>query len=189
MRMQTLVIVTLLAAIGGCQWNSAPGPTPTTAAASRPAVETPPPASRPAENYLAKGGATTEGAGTAIEKALDWAAKYEQAVQSITELQKQSRQQLLDAQALQAEKLKLQAELTAAQKELKDANTLLIEMRKELTKWKADVLGFRGEMKEAQQAQIDLLAKVIKLLGADVSASKPAPTQPAKEPASEPAHK
>lgn len=188
MRQMTLTIAILLAAVSGCTWSS-PGPATSPTATSRPVVETTPPTSKPAGNgYLSKGGASNEGSQTAVEKALDWAAKYEQAMQNVTDVQKQSRQQMLDIQALQADKLKLQAELTAAQKELKDANSLLIEMRQELTKWKADVLGFRGEMKEAQQAQIDMLTKVIKLLGAEAPATKPTASQPTKEPASEPTH-
>jgi hypothetical protein len=187
MRIRQWIIVVVVAACGGCQWNS-PSVAPP---ATLPVAKAPEVTTKPSDSYLANSGANKDGEvsnQTAVEKALDWAAKYQQSMQTVAELQKESREQLKQMQAQEQDKIKLQAELTAAQKELKDANALLIEMRQEVTKWKTDVLGFRGEMKEAQQAQIDMLGRVLKLLGSDVP-TKPAASKPDKEPTSEPATK
>lgn len=89
---------------------------------------------------------------------------------------------------------RLRTELALAQKELADANDLLKEMRQSLDKWKADVLGFRDEMRSAQKAQLDAMAKILTLLAGDAppaaapaAPAAPARTTPAKGATSEPA--
>ena len=201
MRVREWIIVLAVGLSGGCEWDmqgltpaTKPALVPAAAPTTRPVAKAPPPAAEPAkppESYLAKNGLNKEGdaAGgkTAVESALSWANKYAQSMQTVTDLQRESRDQLKETQTLQQQNVKLQDELVAAQKELKDANALLIEMRQELTKWKADVLGFRSEMKEAQQAQLAMLTRVLKVLGSEAA---PAPTsQPATEPTSAPSHK
>ena len=197
MRVREWIIVVAIGLSGGCEWDMAgmqgmtPGPkTAATAPATRPVAKAPADNAKPPENYLAKNGPAKEGdaAGqTAVESALTWANKYAQSMQTVTDLQKEYRAQQTEMQTLQQQNVKLQDELASAQKELKDANALLIEMRQELTKWKTDVLGFRSEMKEAQQAQLGMLSRVLKVLGSDAT---PAPaSQPATEPASATAHK
>ncbi len=186
MRVREWIIVAAIGLSGGCQWDMAGmGLTPKAAPAptTRPVAKAPADNAKPPESYLAKNGPKESSAGqTAVESALNWANKYAQSMQTIAELQRESRDQQKESQALQQQNVKLQDDLAAAQKELKDANALLIEMRQELTKWKTDVLGFRTEMKEAQQAQLGMLSRVLKVLGSDVT---PAPTsQPATEPAS-----
>jgi hypothetical protein len=203
MRVREWIIVVAIGLSGGCDWDMhgfdlmqtpTPAVAPTPAPTTRPVAKAQDDSPRPIESYLAKNGPAKEGeAGnqTAVESALSWANKYAQSMQTVTELQRESRDQQKETQALGQQNVKLQDELAAAQKELKDANTLLIEMRQELTKWKTDVLGFRGEMKEAQQAQLGMLSRVLKVLGSDAT---PAPTlaptsQPATEPACATAHK
>ena len=44
---------------------------------------------------------------------------------------------------------------------------MLIEMKGELVSWKANVLGFRQEMQQAQAAQLLALGRVLKLLGGE----------------------
>jgi uncharacterized protein YeaO (DUF488 family) len=53
------------------------------------------------------------------------------------------------------------------EKELAEANEFLQQMHVELNKWKSDVLGFREEMRQAQQAQLEALAKILRVLGAE----------------------
>jgi hypothetical protein len=195
MRVREWIIVLAIGLSGGCEWDMhgfgpqqkpAPATAPAPAPATRPVVKTPDDTPKPLESYLAKNGPAKEGEPanqTAVESALSWANKYSQSMQTVTELQRESRDQQKEMQALGQQNVKLQDELAAAQKELKDANTLLIEMRQELTKWKTDVLGFRSEMKEAQQAQLGMLSRVLKVLGSDAT---PAPT-PAPAPAAVPA--
>lgn len=59
--------------------------------------------------------------------------------------------------------------LAQSEKELNEANDLLVKMRIELANWKTDVLGFREEMREANIAQLEALYKVLTILGADVN--------------------
>jgi hypothetical protein len=62
----------------------------------------------------------------------------------------------------------LQKQLQQTQKELNEANEIMISMRAELNKWKQDVLGFRDEMRSAEKAQLEALLKIMKVLGGDV---------------------
>lgn len=57
---------------------------------------------------------------------------------------------------------------------------MLIELRGELTKWKSNVLGFRQEIQTAQQAQLEALQKVLRLLGGEVPepTTRPAAAKP-----------
>jgi hypothetical protein len=61
----------------------------------------------------------------------------------------------------------MQSNLNIAEKELMDANEMLIEMRKELDGWKANVLGFREESNYVHKEQVKALVKILKLLGAE----------------------
>jgi hypothetical protein len=62
--------------------------------------------------------------------------------------------------------------LGQTEKELAEANDMLIEMRIELNKWKDNVLGFREEINFAHKEQIKALVKILKLMGAEY-ASQP----------------
>lgn len=112
--------------------------------------------------------ADREGQGeTAVENALIWSEKYAEAVENLAstqqekhELEEKNRQQL-------GQVLRLQQELKQCQQELADSNAMLIEMKGELASWKANVLGFRQEMQQAQAAQLIALGRVLKLLGGE----------------------
>ncbi|MHC4114900.1 MAG: hypothetical protein ACYSSL_06250 [Planctomycetota bacterium] len=62
----------------------------------------------------------------------------------------------------------LKPELKQAKKELNEANDLLIEMRIELNNWKADILGFRNEIRNADKAQLKALLRILEVLGGEV---------------------
>jgi hypothetical protein len=64
----------------------------------------------------------------------------------------------------------LEARLKQTQKELSEANDLLIEMLSELNTWKSNILGFRGEMRDAAKVQLEALLKVLEILGGKVEA-------------------
>ncbi len=64
----------------------------------------------------------------------------------------------------------LEGQLQQTQKELAEANDLLIEMRIELNNWKTDVLGFRDEMRDAETAQLQTLFRILQVLGGQVDA-------------------
>jgi chromosome segregation ATPase len=76
----------------------------------------------------------------------------------------------------------VEPELQQAQKELREANDLLMEMRLELNNWKEDILGFRSEMRDADQAQLEALLKILQLLGGEIMPENP-PAQKTNHPA------
>lgn len=122
------------------------------------------------------------GEGSEVERALAWSEKYSQAVEKTARLQQDNRDLELRNQKLQEQSARQQAELAQAQKELVEANTLLLEMRGDLEKWKGNVLGFREEIRRAQQAQLEAMGRVLKLLGgeAPVAATQPVDKEIAK---------
>ena len=63
----------------------------------------------------------------------------------------------------------LNTELDTARTELTEANEFLQQMHAELGKWKADVLGYRDEMRRAQVAELEALKKILKILGAELT--------------------
>jgi septal ring factor EnvC (AmiA/AmiB activator) len=128
---------------------------------------------------------------SAVEAALTWAQRYSEATAKVEKLQQENRDIAAKNQQLQDQVQKLQMELDVTQKELSAANKMLLEMRVNLEKWQASVLGYRQEMREAQQAQLAALSRILRLLGGEVTSpsSQPgehAPTEK-KETASEPA--
>jgi chromosome segregation ATPase len=108
---------------------------------------------------------------TAVQSALVWSEKYSQAVEKIVELQNANRQGEQEARQQQNANAMLKAELAQCQKELNDANSMLMEMQGELDQWKKNVLGFRQEMRDAQEAELVALRKVLGLLGGDLPES------------------
>ena len=118
---------------------------------------------------------------SAVDTALQWAQRYAEVSQKLAESQAENKQLLNEKQA-QAEKVtKLQDDLAKTQGQLKDANTMLMDMKRELEKWKDNVLTYRSEMRDAQAAQMNVLVRIVKLLGGDTGdiASRPAPAAPA----------
>ena len=150
----------------------------------------------PAENaeYLAKGAVRRDGGASqesAVESALAWSEKYLQAVEKYNKLADDNKELQRQLAERDLKISQLENQLRQSQKELTDANSLLIEMRGELNKWKSDVLGFRQEMRNAQQAQLDALAKILKLLGGEIPqqmvavTTQTAPKRPTTRPTNE----
>ncbi len=104
----------------------------------------------------------------AIEAAIEMSEKYTQLSAESAELQKQNEDFRQENQRIHGNLQQTQAELERTQKELGQANDLIMEMRVELNNWKADVLGFREEMRQADIAQLQTLQKVVELLGGEV---------------------
>lgn len=119
---------------------------------------------------------------SAVERALEWSRKYSEAVEKLVAAQQEHSAAQEQNRQLAGQATKLQAELAQSRKELADANAMLLELRGELQKWKKDVLGFRGEMRSSQQAQLEALSKVLRLLGGEVvgPTTRPAPTAAAQ---------
>ena len=179
--MASLVAAGLLA---GCeQWQMRMNPPP-------PAATQPAPSGQ--ATYMAKAPVREDGhaAGeSAVDTALEWAQKYAEAADKIARVEQDNRELAARNQKTAEQITRLQYDLNQARRELNEANDMLVELRTELERWKASVLGFRQEMRDAQQAQMKALAAVLKLLGGEAPEMPAgATTQPgaAKEPASAP---
>jgi hypothetical protein len=149
----------------------------------------PEPARQPEAVYLQKAVVAREGdtpLPTAVENAIALQEKYARALEDLRREQEQNRALSDENRKLTEAAGRLQAETTKTQQELTEANALLIQMRQEIEKWKADVLGYRDEMRKANQAQIEALGKVLALLGAEADSPTAAgvpPTPTAAAPA------
>ncbi len=105
---------------------------------------------------------------SAVESAIELSEKYARVSEEAV-LLKQKNQELTATNLQFKDQLAvMDAQLQQVQKELSQANDLLIEMRIELNNWKADILGFRGEMRNAEQAQLEALLKILEILGGEV---------------------
>jgi len=88
-----------------------------------------------------------------VQSALMWSQKYEELSTKAEKLREQNNARFLENTDLKRKLSELQAELDRTKTELGEANAFLRQMQMELTKWKADVLGFRDETRSAQAAQ------------------------------------
>ncbi len=127
-----------------------------------------PPRQQPAAVTAKRFQQSTPQGPTAVESAIELSKKFaelseENATfkQRKTELENTNRQLREDLE-------KTQTDLQQAQKELTQANQFLVEMRVEINNWKNNVLGFRGEMRDAEKAQLEALLRILTLLGAEL---------------------
>lgn len=118
---------------------------------------------------------------TAVESAIAISDKYAKLSEEAAALRQ-------NKQTIEAENKRLKDDLQTCrtqseqtQKELTQANDLLLQTRLELNNWKNDVLGFRGEMRDADKAQLDALLKILKLMGGEVNQTGNTQTQDSKE--------
>ncbi len=107
---------------------------------------------------------------TVVESAMKLSGEYARLTQEAAGLRQQNEDLIAQNRQLDERVVSLDAQLKQAQKELAEANSLLIEMRIELNNWKADILGFRDEMRDAETAQLETLLRILKVLGGQVTA-------------------
>lgn len=105
---------------------------------------------------------------TVVESAMRLSGEYARLTQEAAELRRQNEDFIAKNRQLNDQTLSLDAQLKQAQKELAEANSLLIEMRVELNDWKADIIGFRNEMRNAETAQLETLLRILNVLGGQV---------------------
>ncbi|MBM4019090.1 MAG: hypothetical protein FJ288_12305 [Planctomycetes bacterium] len=162
----------MVLALGGC-W-------PMSLRDAAPAPAAPAPAATPAP-YLQKAGVARETEPplpTAVESTLLLQNKYARVLEDLSREQQRSRDVAEQNQKLADQAARLQADLARAQQELTEANNLLIQMRQELDKWKADVLGFRDESRKVHEAELEALGKIMTLLGGEPPKVAQAPGDP-----------
>ncbi len=111
---------------------------------------------------------------TVVDSAIELSKKYANLSEQKFALQQENLELIADNSRLKDRIAALEPELEQTKKELSQANDLLIEMRIELNNWKIDILGFRDEMRDADKAQLEVLFKILKVLGGEV---KPAQSQ------------
>jgi septal ring factor EnvC (AmiA/AmiB activator) len=117
---------------------------------------------------------------TAVDSAIALSDRYAKLSEEASALRVQKQNLDAENQRLKNELKVAQDHLEKAQKDLDEVNDLLVEMRVELNNWKTDVLGFRGEMREAEKAQLEALVKILKMLGAEIKTDLPEKPEPAK---------
>ena len=106
---------------------------------------------------------------TVVESAMKLSGDYARLSQEATLLRQQNEDLIAKNRRLNEQAVSLDTQLQQTQKELTEANSLLIEMRVELNNWKADILGFRNEMRNAETAQLETLLRILKVLGGQVT--------------------
>ena len=121
--------------------------------------------------YLRDASLVDEGGGSgrdAVQNARQWAKKYATLADKCIKLQLENKVANDQNRKLDGQVAKLKGELAQAKKEVSEANSMLDDLNKELAKWKRDVLGFREEMRLAQQAQMKMMSRIIMLMGGTV---------------------
>jgi len=107
---------------------------------------------------------------TPVQSAIELSVKYARLSDQNAAMRQESQRLTVDNENLRQQVASLETKLKQTQKELGEANDLLIEMLTELNNWKSNILGFRGEMRQAAQAQLEALLKVLELLGGKTEA-------------------
>ncbi len=118
---------------------------------------------------------------TVVESAMELSQQYAKLSEQTALLRQQNRELTGTNQMLEEQVVALEAQLQQTQKELSEANDILIAMQIELNSWKTNILGFRDEMRDAETAQLEALLKILKVLGGEVkvaSLSKPVRSKP-----------
>ncbi len=105
---------------------------------------------------------------TAVESAIELSEKYARLSEEMAVLRQKNQELITKNRRFKDQLNPCEAQLKQTQKELAEANDLLIEMRIELNNWKTDILGFRDEMRGADKAQLETLLKILKILGGEV---------------------
>ncbi len=105
---------------------------------------------------------------TAVESAIELSEKYAKLSDEAASLRREKEDLISRNQQLKDQAAVSEAQLRQTQKELAEANSLLIEMRVELNNWKTDILGFRDEIRDAETAQLETLLRILEALGGQV---------------------
>lgn len=104
---------------------------------------------------------------TALESAVELSEKYAVLSTETAELKMQNKILQNEKEYLIKELNTSKNHLQQTQKELAEANNLLLDTRVEMNNWKADILGFREEMRQAEIAQLQSLKQILEVLGGE----------------------
>ena len=107
---------------------------------------------------------------TPVESAIELSQKYARLSKEAVFMQQQNKDLITENRLFKDQNTALKAQLQQTQKELTEANDLMIEMRIELNNWQNNILGFRDEIRDAESAQLQALLRILKILGGDIKA-------------------
>jgi hypothetical protein len=107
---------------------------------------------------------------TPVESAIELSRKYARLSEEAAFMQQQNKDLITKNRLFKDQNTALKAQLQQTQKELTEANELMIEMRIELNNWQNNILGFRDEIRDAESAQLQALLRILKILGGDIKA-------------------
>lgn len=134
---------------------------------------------RPSESVAKRFQEPASKGATAVASAIELSEKYAKLSNEAALLRQENLDLITRNQQFKDRIVFIESQLQRSQKELNEANDLLIEMHIELNNWKTDVLGFRDEMRDAEKAQLEALLKILVVLGGEAKEdSVPAQAQP-----------
>ncbi len=110
---------------------------------------------------------------TAVESAIELSQKYAKVSEEVSVLRQENNRLTAENHRLKQQLAQVQAQFENTKQHLAKANEMLVEMRIELNNWKLDILGFRDEIRYAEQAQMETLSKIVEFLGGEVTAGPP----------------
>ncbi len=107
---------------------------------------------------------------SSVEIVIEMTEKYSRLSEEFLKLKQENNKFAAENQELKKQIDALQPELKKTQKELAQANNLLIDMTTELNNWKSQILGFKNEMRQADEVQLEALLKILEALGGEIKA-------------------
>lgn len=104
---------------------------------------------------------------SAVDSAIELAKKHAKLSEEMSALRQDYSQLTAENEQMKSHIAVLEPDLKQTNKELDQANDLLINMRIELNGWKSNILGFRNEMRNADKAQLQALIKILEAMGGE----------------------
>ena len=174
--MMTTVLAVLAVGVTGCL------PEGLMTRESRPVEGSQPPAkgteAKPGDYFRDPGGDSGAPRGAVAEAEL-WRDRFLKETEKRQKLEDTRRQMEDKNRELTAANTSLAAERDQCKRELEEASAMMIRLNEDLKAWKKDVLGYRAEMRASHQETVQALARVMKLLGAELPGGAARPPTPA----------
>ncbi len=104
---------------------------------------------------------------TVVESAMELSKEHAKLSEEAAVLRQENKDLTARNLQLKDQVVTLEAQLQQTQRELSEANDLLITMHIELNNWKTDILGFRDEIRDAETEQLRALLRILKILGGE----------------------
>ena len=169
--MRCLILITLFVGslfLGGCGFpNERTIDRPMTESAAKTPDESSMVTDPTTEKMQKRFDSTMQDADDSGQDSMELARSYEELSIKNNALRETNSELTLKNNQLKQQIEMLKSEVEQTKKDMAEANDFLGQMHLELNKWKSDVLGFRQEIRQAQQAQLEALGKILRVLGAE----------------------